>query len=256
MNPTLEVIHAHASVRHYTDQPVTDEQIRAIVGAGLRASTSSNLHLASVIVVRDSEHKAALAETCGAQAHIVAAPLFAVWCADRSRLDRACALRGKEQNTEYVEAFLVAAVDAAKMMQTAAIAAESMGLGICYIGAVRNNSARVIELLELPEHVFPVAGMTIGYPAKPPVPRPRLNLDSVLHWERYSAQDRPHLEAYDRQMAETGIYAGREVPDAPSAGAAVAGEPYGWMEHSARRVARPSRTELSAVLTRQGFPLR
>ena len=96
-------------------------------------------------------------------------------------------MRGIDQVTDYVENFLVAAVDVAIAAQNAALAAESLGLGMCYIGSIRNNTARVIELLELPRLVFPVVGMTIGWPAAQPMIRPRLPVSAVLHWEKYDA---------------------------------------------------------------------
>ena len=142
---------------------------------------------------------------CGNQEHIAQAPVFLAWCADLARLDRACQVRGYEQVTRYVESFLLAAVDTSLAMQNAALAAESMGLGMCYIGAIRNRPQEVIDLLELPRLVFPIAGMTLGWPAVEPMVRPRLPLSAVLHWERY---DRSHedeaLAEYDRAMVATG----------------------------------------------------
>jgi FMN reductase (NADPH) len=116
----------------------------------------------SIVAVTDAEKRARMAELCGNQKQILQAPVFLAWCADLSRLDRICRLRGYEQVTAYVESFLVAAVDAAIAMQTAALAAESLGLGICFIGAIRNEPVQVIELLALPQLVFPISGMTLG----------------------------------------------------------------------------------------------
>ncbi|RME52151.1 MAG: NADPH-dependent oxidoreductase, partial [Caldilineae bacterium] len=148
--------------------------------------------------------------------------------------------------------FLVAAVDVAIMMQTATLAAESLGLGMCYIGAIRNNPREVIELLGLPKRMFPISGMTLGWPDADPILRPRLPLEAVLHWETYNPDDEEALLAYDQAMIETGIYQGRQVP--------VPGKPeeveaYGWLEHTARRVSQPMRTHLRTVLREQGFPL-
>ena len=225
-----------------------------MVAAGQRASTSSNLQMWSVVAVTEAATRQTLAELCGQQEHIAQAPLFLAWCADLARLERACALRGYRQGTGYLENFLVAAVDAAIAMQNAALAAESLGLGICYIGAIRNRPQEVIDLLGLPRLVMPIAGMTVGWPAVEPKLRPRLPLAAVLHWERYdrSGEDQA-LAEYDRAMAATGIYAGRQVP--------VPGQPgemedYGWTEHSARRVSQAHRTHLREVLEGQGFELR
>jgi len=252
-NSTFELIHCHGSVRRYKPDPVPAETIEALVVAGQRASTSSNLQMTSVVAVTEAATRARLSELCGGQAHVAQAPVFLAWCADLKRLDRACELRGLDQVTDYAENFLVAAVDVAIASQNAALAAESLGLGICYIGSIRNNTARVIELLELPRLVFPVVGMTIGWPAAQPLIRPRLPLSAVLHWEKYDPQpkDTEMLE-YDRMMIAAGIYEGRQVP--------VPGKPeqmesYGWTEHSARRLAKAWRTELREVLEQQGFGL-
>jgi nitroreductase len=166
--PTIELIHRHASLRSYRPDPVPPAMVEAIVLAGQSASTSSNLQMTSVVAVADVATRQTLAKLCGDQGHIAQAPLFLAWCADLARLDRACQLRGYTQATEYVENFLVAAVDVAIAMQNAALAAESLGLGMCYIGAIRNRPQEVIDLLALPRLVFPVAGMTVaGRPQSP-----------------------------------------------------------------------------------------
>ena len=252
--PTIEQIHRHASIRRYKPDPVPADLIETIVVAGQRSSTSSNLQTYSVVAVVEAERRQRLAELCGHQKHILQAPVFLAWCADLSRLDRICQLRGYEQVTSSVESFLVAAVDASIAMQTATLAAESLGLGMCYIGAIRNHPQQVIELLQLPRLVFPVSGMTLGWPAVEPFIRPRLPLDAVLHWETYDLQGETEaLQAYDQAMVQTGIYKGRQVP-VPGVEGEI--EDYGWLEHSARRASTPTRTDLRQVLERQGFGLK
>lgn len=252
--PTIEQIYQHASVRDYKPDPVPAELVEVIVAAGQRASTSSNLQTYSVVAVTEAAQQARLAELCGNQKQVAQAPVFLAWCADLSRLERICRVRGYRQVTSYVENWLMAAVDAAIAMQTAALAAESLGLGMCYIGAIRNEPDKVIELLGLPRLVFPIAGMTLGWPAVEPSIRPRLPLGAVLHWEAYDPSDEPEaLQAYDRAMIETGIYRGRQVP-VPGQDGEV--EDYGWQEHSARRASTAARTGLRRSLERQGFELK
>lgn len=251
----LEVLHAHRSVRSYRSDGVPEDVLMKVLAAAQRTATSSNLQMASVVVVEDGQRKARLAELCGDQKHIHEAPLFLAWCADRHRLARVCQLQGYEQNTEYLEAFLVASVEAALMMQSATVAAEALGLGACYIGALRNNAREVVQLLELPPGVFPVAGMTVGYPAVAaadlPPRRPRLPLSSLMHRERYEGVDDADLREYDREMRNTGIYTGRQM-----AGPPMDEDQYGWLEHSARRVKDAQRKGLRAVAEQQGFLLR
>lgn len=253
-NPTLDLIHRHASVRHYKPDPLPPTLIETIVAAGQCASTSSNLQTYSVIVLTEAADRERMAALCGNQKHIAEAPVFLAWVADLARLDRACTLRGYAQETSYLESFLIAATDAVIAAQNAALAAESLGLGICYIGSIRNHPQEVIEMLNLPRLTFPITGMTIGWPARPAKVKPRLPLRAILHWGRYdpSVCDEA-LAEYDRTMAATGIYDGRQVP---MPGKPEVMEDYGWCEHSARRVSQAVRTELRAVIENQGFGLK
>jgi FMN reductase (NADPH) len=252
-NCVIDQINQHASVRHYKPDPIPREWIETIVAAGQRAATSSNLQAYSAIAVTEPDMRNELAHWCGDQQHIAEAPAFIAWCADLSKLDRACQLRDLPHVHDSVENFLIAAVDVALVMQNAAVASESLGLGVCYIGAIRNNPREVIRLFQLPKLMFPISGMTLGFPAREPKQRPRLSLSAVLHWERYSdAQQDEALLAYDKAMADTGIYDNRQVPAPGRAGEM---EAYGWLEHSARRVSQPTRPHLRAVLREQGFGL-
>jgi FMN reductase (NADPH) len=254
MNHTFKLLHSHRSIRRYKSDPIPRETVEAIVAAGQRASTSSNMQAYSAIAVTDSGIRAELSRLCSNQEHIKQAPVFIAWCADLSKIERACQLRKLPHVHDYVENFLVAAIDVALVMQNAAIAAESLGLGMCYIGAIRNKPREVIRLLRLPRLMFPISGMTLGHPDAEPMLRPRLALPAVLHWESYSRDNEDEaLRAYDRDMAATGIYDRRQIP--------VPGKPdemedYGWLEHTARRVAEPLRVELREVLREQGFDLK
>lgn len=247
-NPVIDQIHHHASVRHYRSDPVPDEMLETIIAAGQRASTSSNLQMYSVVVTGDRQKRTRLMELCGNQRHILEAPMFMAWCADLSRLDRACRLQGYDHQPGNMENLLLAAVDTAIAMQNAALAAESLGLGMCYIGAIRNHPLEVIELFHLPELVFPISGMTLGWPSREHKIRPRLPLQAVLHREEYDQEDDEYIRAYDREMIATGIYTGRQV-----SGEEMDPARYGWAEHSARRVSKPLRKHLKSTLLKAGF---
>lgn len=250
--PIIDLMHRHGSIRKYKADPVPAELLEKVVAAAQRGSTSSNLQVVSVVAVTDRVKRQRLAEICG-QEHVAQAPVVLIWCADLRRLDRACDLRGYTLVTAYVENFLVSVLDVGIAAQNGGLAAESLGLGMCYLGSIRNNPQGVIELLTLPRLVFPVVGMTVGWPAAPPPVRPRLPVSAVLFWETYDQTPRDAmLHEYDRTMIATGIYQGRQVP--------VPGKPdtveeYGWLEHSARRAAQALRTDLRSVLKRQGFSL-
>jgi len=248
---TIELIHRHGSVRKYRSDLVPEEMIIEIVKAGQRASTSSNLQTYSVIATTDSIKKNRIKEICRGQKHIAEAPLFLLWCADFSRLDRVCKYQGYEVEAGYIENFLVASVDAAIAMQNAALAAESLGLGFCFIGALRNDPDGIREVFSLPDLVFPICGMTLGWPVEDPLVRPRLPIQAVLHWEKYKEDDLQHLKAYDQAMIETGIYNNRQVDNNDQEP-----EEYGWMEHSARRTSKPSRPHLRKSIMDAGYSIK
>jgi len=251
--PVIEQIHRHASVRKYKADTVPCTLIETIVAAGQRAATSSNLQTYAVVAVTALTKRIELARLCGNQAHIVEAPVFLAWCADLSKLDRACQLRQLPHEHTTVESFLVAAVDVALAAQNAVLAAESLGLGACYIGGIRNQPRAVIHLLGLPRLMFPITGLTLGWPDTTTTPRPRLPQRAILHWESYNRDhEDAMLQAYDQTMIATGSYDNRQVP-VPGRPSEV--EQYGWLEHSARRVAQPLRVELRQVLREQGFDL-
>jgi FMN reductase (NADPH) len=172
-----------------------------------------------------------------------------VWCADLSRLDRVCQLQGHQNQTSNLENLLLACVDVSLIMQNSALAAESLGLGICYVGGIRNFPQDVIDMFALPPRAFPLCGMTLGWPEKTPPIRPRLPLEAVLHWETYNVGDEDYLRAYDQTMIATGIYQDRQISSTKQ----VPEAEYGWMEHSARRVSRSTRPHLRDALAKAGF---
>jgi nitroreductase len=205
LNQVLRSLLAHRSVRAYLPDALPASTLEALVAAAQSASSSSNLQTWSVIAVEDPGRKARLAQVAGGQAHIEQAPLFLVWLADLSRLERVAVAKGRElEARDYLETFIVAAVDAALAAQNAAVAAESMGLGTVYIGALRNDPERVAAELGLPPHVMAVFGLCVGYadPAKPTAIKPRLPQPVVLFRERYAPQDElENVARYDQTLA-------------------------------------------------------
>lgn len=253
LNPVIRHLASHASVRRYRPDPLPEGALEILVTAAQSASTSSNLQNYSIIAVESAERRERLAELTRND-HVRQAPLFLVFCPDLHRLERVAAIRGHAFNDRKMEMFLQAVVDAALAGQNAAVAAESLGLGICFIGGIRNRLRDVAELLQLPPRTFALFGMTVGYPEKPSKVKPRLPLRVILHREQYSDEGLEEgIEEYDRTMAATGVYKGRQVQTAGSE--ALDPAAYGWSEHSARRMARPSpeRAEMKAILESLGW---
>jgi nitroreductase len=194
----------HRSIRAYTPAPLPDGTLEALIAAAQSAATSSNLQTWSVVAVQDPARRARLSAFAGGQKHIVQAPLFLVWLADLSRAARIGEAAGQTmEGLPFLESFLVAVIDAALAAQNATLAAESLGLGTVYIGAIRNKPEAVAAELTLPPGVMPVFGLCVGYPdpdASPAAVKPRLPQEVVLHHETYDAH--PETDAVARYDAD------------------------------------------------------
>ena len=203
MNPVMQLLQSHRSIRKFTDRTVDDALINDIVRCGQAAATSSNLQATTVIRVRKAETRREIARLAGDQKYVTTAGAFLVFCADLNRSRRACGMQGGEFATGMTEHFIIATVDVALFAQNCAVAAESAGLGICYIGGIRNDPGRVSALLDLPDQVYPVFGFCLGYPAQDPDVKPRLPLSVVLKEGRYrDSDDEQGILTYDEQLRE------------------------------------------------------
>lgn len=203
MNPTIELLKSHRSIRKFKADPIDQTTVETLVQAGQSAATSSFIQACTVIQVSQGARRDALAEMAGNQAYVSQAPVFLVFCADMKRHRLACDMHGAEMQSGYTEQFLTASLDCALFAQNVVVAAESLGLGSVYIGGLRNRIADVAELLELPELVYPVFGLCLGYPAQDPEVKPRLPLSVVLKQERYDdSQDEATIRDYDRAVRE------------------------------------------------------
>ena len=202
MMDTLQTIFSHRSIRKYRPDPVPEDVLQEILSAGVRASSSGNMQTCSIIVTRDPALRRELLVPHMMQEMVVEAPVLLTFCADFHRMRRWLALSGAPDNFDNLMSFLVAAMDAALVAQTTALAAEARGLGLCYLGSTLANCAEIGRLLCLPANVAPVVGFTLGYPAEDPAPRDRLPLDGMLHYETYH-------DYSDERIGE--IYGEREV---------------------------------------------
>ncbi|WP_323753318.1 oxygen-insensitive NADPH nitroreductase [Marinobacter sp.] len=202
MNPTIELLKSHRSIRKFKDQQIPRELFEDLIRAGQSAATSSHVQAYTLIHVVNPESRARLAELAGGQPYVESASDFLVFCADMKRSTEAAERSGADVTRGMTEQLLVASVDVALMAQNMVVAAESVGLGICYIGGIRNNPQEVSELLKLPEHVYPVFGLCLGYPDQNPEVKPRLPLASILKQDVYDdSSDEALVAEFDDTMA-------------------------------------------------------
>ncbi|KAB7670667.1 NADPH-dependent oxidoreductase [Bacillus sp. B1-b2] len=265
LNETIRVLTAHESIRSFDSKLISDEMLKMITISARSAPTSSNLQAYSIIVVKEESKKARLAVLSGNQSFVEQAPVFLIFCADIYRLKYVTESQNHAFLANTLEMFLLSSMDATLGLQNAVIAAESLGLGCVPVGSIRNDPEAVAIELGLPEGVFAISGLSIGYEkvgGRRGV-KPRLPEKITIHQEIYDVKDLDlHLEEYDQTMIARKTYDGRRV--------SIAGEPenhgidYGWREHTARRCTKPEtiaassslRTNLKDALVKRGFTIK
>lgn len=189
MTPTIELICGHRSIRHFTDEPISEAQREAIINSARATSSSSFLQCSSIIRITDKALREELVTLTGGQKHVAQAAEFWVFCADFNRHLQIC----PDAQLGLAEQLLLGVVDTAMMAQNALIAAESLGLGGVYIGGLRNNIEAVTKLLKLPQHVLPLFGLCLGWPADNPDLKPRLPASILVHENSYQPLDKGAL---------------------------------------------------------------
>ncbi len=242
----------HRSHRRYAERPVPPELLQVLFACAFSAPSKSDLQQADIIHVSDAARRRAIVETIPDMPWIMNAPVFLIFCANNRRIRQIGDWRGKPFVNEHLDHFMNAAVDAGLVMMNFIRAAEAAGLGTCPISAVRNRADTVSGVLELPQGVFPVAGLCAGYPAEAGRLTPRLSLNVTVHEDRYSESElREKIEAYDRRRHAVLPY--RRQRNIERFGEAPF---YGWSEDKARQYAVPERTDFGAFIRKQGFSLK
>ena len=185
MTSISDILLYRRTIRKYSSEPVDDKLLNELIEMGCRASTTGNMQVYSIIVTRDMKMKEALAPLHFNQKMITGAPVVLTFCADFNRFNRWCRMNNAEPGYDNFLSFMTGAIDALLVAQTVCIAAESKGLGICYLGTTTYNAHKIIDLLQLPKGVVPVTTVTLGWPDEKPEQVDRLPLMGVIHNEIY-----------------------------------------------------------------------
>lgn len=248
----LARIASHRSHRKYTRQAVDPGLLRLLFACALSAPSKSDLQQADIIHVADRAHVKAIADLIPDMPWINDAPVFLVFCGNNRRIRQIGEWRGKPFVNDHLDHFMNAAVDAGLVMMNFIRAAEAVGLGACPISAVRNHPHEVSRLLALPDWVFPVAGLTVGYPAEPGRISARLPLEVTVHVDRYDETDlQQKIDAYDRRRHELQPYRWQRHSERYGES-----EFYGWSEDKARQYSVPERADFGAFIRAKRFNLK
>ena len=181
----LDLLNQHRTIRKYTEQPIDNELLDKLLTTACRASNTGNMQAYSIVVTTDPDIKQQLAPAHFNQPMIKQAPVVLTFCADYNLFSKWCEQRQAEPGYDNFQSFMATAIDTLLAAQTFCIAAESVGLGICYLGTTTYNAQEIIQALKLPKLVVPVTTITVGYPADMPEQTDRLPLEAVVHRETY-----------------------------------------------------------------------
>ena len=203
MNETIKLMKSHRSIRKFTNKKIDEKLLAEILTAGQAAASSSFLQGCSIIRITDKEKRKKFSVLANNQEFINEAAEFLVFCGDLKRSSMCCELHNAKATEGFTEQFIITTIDTALLAQNVVIAAESAGLGICYVGAIRNNPQTATDLLELPKNVYPVFGLCLGYPNQNPEVKPRLPLELILKENSYKTDnDIKIIKDYDLEMQE------------------------------------------------------
>lgn len=203
MEKTIDTLLSHRSIRNYSDKEIDDVTLDLILKAACNGSTTGNMQLYSIIITRDKEKMKAMAPFHFNQPIATNAPLLLTFCADFNRFYKFCEYRDAETDAyDNIQSYHWAVIDAIIAAQNACVAAESLGLGICWLGTITYNVDKFIDFLKLPERVIPVACISVGYPASDPGLTDKLPVEAFIHRETYSDYTKEDIDRLYKEKEE------------------------------------------------------
>jgi nitroreductase len=247
----IAAINERSVCRNYCERPLEAELLALICATALSAPSKSDLQQADIVRVCSPEKRAAIHALMPRSSWIATAPEFLVVCGDNRRMRHMFAVRGREFPNDHLDSFFNAAVDGAIVLGALVQAAHLAGLGTCPISEIRDHAAAISELLELPQWVFPIAGLTVGYPLSLEPLSPRLGLGATVHVDRFDAgRMDADIKEYDARRIRERPY--RRQRDPLRFGEAPA---YGWSEEKFRQYSDLHRAGFGEFIHRRGFKL-
>ena len=249
------LIAARGVMRSFDTNPVPFDLLRRLCALALCSPTKSDLQQRDIVIVDDAALKqrilSPLTEGPTGQTWLTHVPALLIFCGNNRRQRLWHEWRGKPFANDHLDPFFNAAVDAGIALSAFVLAAEAQGLGTCPISVIRNRAAEISELLRLPQHVFPVAGLAVGWPVTAPKQSMRLPLDVTVHRNGYREDGlRDAIEDYDRRREAAQPFREQRYVDMFGKS-----EPYGWSEDKARQYAVPERADFGGYVRARGFKL-
>lgn len=250
-NNTLEKIAQRGSCRNFSDEPLDETFVRTLCAVALASPTKSDLQQRDIIILTQQGNREMINSLFPHDPWIQTAPAFMVFCGNNRRQRQINEWRGVPFVNDHLDAFFNASVDAGIALGTFVIAAESEGLGCCPISAIRNHSEEVSNILQLPQHVFPVAGLALGWPQNSAKISLRLPIENTVHFDRYDDKDlEESISEYDERRHQIQPYTEQKYTKEFGTK-----DKYGWSEDKARQYSVSERADFGEFIRRKGFKL-
>ena len=250
-NETLSRMAERGSCRSFEASSVDVDVLRVLCAVALSSPTKSDLQQRDIVIIEDPVLRGEIDALVSGQAWVRDAPSLLIFCGNNRRQRQIHEMREIAFANDHLDAFFNAAVDAGIALSAFVTAAEAVGLGCCPISAIRNEAQAASDLLGLPDHVFPVAGLAVGYPSAAPIVAMRLPIKATVHTDRFSeAGFAEAVDGYDRAREASQPYVAQR-----SEALHGRAERYGWSEDKARQYGLPERAGFGAYVRRKGFKL-
>lgn len=247
----FESMARRGSCRRFKPEPVPQVLIETLCALALTSPSKSDLQQRDIVIVENADNRARINELLADQEWIKNAPHLLIFLGNNRRQRQVHEWRGLPFANDHLDAFFNAAVDAGIALSAFVAAAEAAGIGCCPISVIRNHSQEVSRMLNLPDHVFPVAGLGFGWPLQPTHISLRLPLSATVHRDRYGDCTKAMVDGYDARR--NAVFPYRAQRDVEAFGNSPT---YGWSEDKARQYARPERADFGAFIRTKGFNLR
>lgn len=247
---TWTVLANRGVVRRFREAPVPAATLETLCALALSSPSKSDLQQRDILIVEDAVKRARIDTLLADQDWIPKAPHFLVFLGNNRRQRQVHEWRGHAFANDHLDAFFNAAVDGAIALSAFVTAAEAAGLGCCPVSVIRNHAAEIGALLGLPDHVFPIAGLGVGWPAVEANISARLPLSATVHRDTYKETTAETVAAYDKRR--NGIFPYRAQRNVARFGTSA---DYGWSEEKARHYAVPERADWGAFVKAKGFKL-
>ena len=240
-------------IRKYKSNPINEQTMALLLSAAQSAPTKSNLQQYSIVIIRDPEVRNAVSELVPSMPWVRNAPVIAIFLGDVRRIRRLAEIRGHTYQNNNADTFMNATVDAALAMQCFITAADYLGLGTCPISYVRNRIDDLAEILDLPDGVFPISGLCVGYPDDVGYVSMRLPQKVVVHQDLYNDDDlETDVKDYDDRNHERFALTPTKQRHTDKYGVL---EKCTWSENVARQLSLPERAGFADYLKRKGINL-